>query len=1223
MPTETPGRKAPARPRTGQALISRFFKPRAAGSSQAPVRTPAKRSPRGASPHSDVACLDPAVQVAGTPDTSGMPTPALDDGASQSPEATAVAEKGAGGRKRRRLFVNDDDDEAVLVVKETQRDDTLGTELLKRRRGDPVDITTSDIDDENMKDVFTPTALPIHAATSRPQRRTRVVPTDDVLSNDSDDAHAVVPDDAEDENGASALTTQASPKRKESHLLSFGLIRDDGVQIAKPRNSERQRQFSLKVGRLEKDSFFVRRTGGAGGGDELPQSLPGPDSRSRTSIARDNNKHTPLEAQFVKIRKENPGMVLLIECGYKYRLFDDHATLASKILRIFAYFDHNFMTASFPVVRMPYHVRRLVQAGHKVGIVRQSETAALKKVGDKPSKLFERKLCEVYSKGTIVADGRLNDAESGKGKSSAGSAAAYIMAVREIDVSADDDEAASGTKMASDSARVSVAAVDAATGEVLFDIFADDALRSDLEARLVALEPVEVILPVRKLSTATERVLMGFCESTSARLERVPDSFFRSDDELAKVNCAVNMQYHGKPTYSKAVSTCLGALASYLEQFQLQIAMVCATEYKSFSARRQMTVGADVLNNFEVFCNSNDGSRKYSLLALLDRTQTAFGSRQMRRWLAHPLVEAREIQERLDVVEALSVIVDGNVASLSKSRTVHSALDSIIVQLTSLPDLERGLARIACRKCPPAEFCKVIGALESVSRDLDRLKTLVDSASGASLPVLLSKMVDCIPNVSDLLTGGIVSSLNRQAALINDHNALFANGISLPDDLRSTSDAQAFIDCVAKMQSSDEEVKTCENQMDDLLAKFRKKFKNKSWNWKKVANEEYLLEVPVAKAGAMPRSWTIVCQTKAMKRFRAPEAADGFECLARARETRDIAAADVWQSYLTLFQTVCTPLRSVVRFLADLDCLAALGRVANLPGYVKPEVVNDSNNLGAGIEALDARHPITEALANCESYVPNDVRLGRGEFERALVISGPNYGGKSSYSRMTALLVILAQVGSFVPAKRAKLSPFDSIFARMGSADAIAKGMSSLMVELAETANILRTATSKSLVVLDELGRGTSTHDGAAVAYATLSHLVAETQCVTLFVTHYPVLASLCKVHPGSVGAYFMDYIEEKSMGKGLGEASPEAKRITFLYKLTSGVASSSYGLNVATLAEIPPDVIALAARQAEQLEKRMRLANQEMDFRSIMLPSPVWESREEQPIVDLLCRDY
>lgn len=940
-----------------------------------------------------------------------------------------------------------------------------------------------------------------------------------------------------------------------------------------PRDEKRHKRFIHRIARLETDTFFLRYSGGVGRWDKEEPSVGKLSSNDGTPMkSKKNVKYTPLESQYISFSSKYPDMVLVVECGYKYRLFDKDASAASKVLRIASYVDHNFLTASFPTHRLAHHVARLVQAGYKVGVISQSETAALKKAGDNASKLFQRTLSAVYTKGTIVADGKLFPGEHLRRSTS------YIMAVAEVSKQSCEAKEAKKNEVG-----IVLAAVDCTTGDVVYDGFLDNTLRSDFESRLVAIDPVEIIMPDSSLSKQTESVVRIFAENGNARIERANEALFDSPDDIPSMNEVVLKTMENlQGATSREVLKCLGALVRYLKTFKLDLSMTRVQGFKTFRTRGHMRIGADVLQNFEIFGNSNNGSTEGSLIGLVNRAQTPFGKRQLRRWVSQPLVNSTEIRARLETVEYLRDIL-AEVGHGTGEEGLYIAMHDLIASLSKVPDVERVLMRISCGKCTPAEVVGLIEAMEDVGRRTDHMKSLNPTNR---FPNLLKNTISKCPIVSEVLEDAVIKALNRKAATGDDLEHLFERGDTAVSDLfDGVNEASSFVHCVMEVNERQSELKEEEDSMKKLLDKLKKKYSYPAWAWKKVGQDEYLLEVEKAKAASIPKSWTIVCQTKAVKRFRPDVAEEGYQRVLCAREKLDVVSKQCWTAYVELLAGVVNRFRGVVRMLAEIDCLTSLARVSLLAGYCKPTVLDQVDmleNEQCGLKAIKARHALTEHLSSCVSYVPNDVLVGIGSAVRGIVISGPNYGGKSSYVRMTALLVILAQIGSYVPAESLEIRPFDAIFARMGASDSIAKGMSSLMLELAETSRILSEASSRSLVILDELGRGTSTHDGAAIAHATMSHLVQNIKCVTMFVTHYPMLANLRSRFPELVDACYLDYREEEDNDDN------RRKKITLLYKVTRGVAPNSYGLNVARLAGIPSLVLNDAYNEACNMETIM-----------------------------------
>lgn len=288
-------------------------------------------------------------------------------------------------------------------------------------------------------------------------------------------------------------------------------------------------------------------------------------------------------------------------------------------------------------------------------------------------------------------------------------------------------------------------------------------------------------------------------------------------------------------------------------------------------------------------------------------------------------------------------------------------------------------------------------------------------------------------------------------------------------------------------------------------------------------------------------------------------------------------------------------LRDCVHSLAVLDCILSLATVSNQTGYAKPEFTTETL-----IEVKDGRHPMVEQLL-LDSYVPNDITL-RQRNKRAMLVTGPNMGGKSSYVRQIALISIMAQIGSYVPAASARLGLLDAVFTRMGAFDNMMAGESTFMVELSETSDILKQATSRSLIILDELGRGTSTHDGVAIAHAVFDYVVRDLKALLLFVTHYPLLAKFEDMYPEEVTNTHMAFEEAGTGGED----------ITFLYRVAEGVAHRSYGLNVARLAGLPKSCLEKAGVMSRKLEAEMK------EREAVRWARSVWKVMEDEGDVDV-----
>ena len=339
-------------------------------------------------------------------------------------------------------------------------------------------------------------------------------------------------------------------------------------------------------------------------------------------------------------------------------------------------------------------------------------------------------------------------------------------------------------------------------------------------------------------------------------------------------------------------------------------------------------------------------------------------------------------------------------------------------------------------------------------------------------------------------------------------------------------------------------IASVEHELDAHRTIAAAKLAKKRVDYVTVACIEYLIEVDNSLTKRVPASWTKISGTKKLSRYHTPEVVRLIRERDQHKEALAAACDIAFSELLSELASNYQPLRDCIQALATLDCLLSLAAVAGQPGYVKAEYTETTC-----ISVEQGRHPMVEQLL-LDAYVPNDTELA-ADGTRALLITGPNMGGKSSYVRQIALIAIMGQIGSYVPASSARLGMLDAVFTRMGAFDNMMAGESTFMVELSETSNILKQASPRSLVILDELGRGTSTHDGVAIAQAVLDHMVRETKSLTLFITHYQNLSTLAKgFEKGELRNVHMQFHESGDNGQD----------ITFLYQVGEGVAHRSYG---------------------------------------------------------------
>lgn len=870
--------------------------------------------------------------------------------------------------------------------------------------------------------------------------------------------------------------------------------------------------------------------------DDLPRKPAGKKGAS---------KLTPMEKQYLQIKLENLEAIIIYEVGYKFKFFGEDARVAARELGIvcipgkFRYDEHaseahydRFASASIPVHRLHVHVKRLVAAGHKVGVVRQVETAALKAVGDNRYTPFVRKLTNLYTKGTYVDES--DELESGNiGSPTSG----YLVCLTE------QSPKGWGTD---EKVMLGMIAVQPSTGDVIHDNFDDGFMRSELETRLLHIAPCEILI-VGDLSKATDKLVSHLAGSKAnvfgdqVRVERME----KGKTMAAEAFSHVSTFYTDKRGLEKvlqlpeAVTICLSAMITHLTSFGLEHVFDLTKYFQSFSARSHMLLNATSLTSLEIYQNQTDHTEKGSLFWTLNRTKTKFGQRLLRKWVGRPLLMPVELQARLDAVEELT------------SCQQSMKLDGISNMLSQTNiDLEKSLIRIYYGKCLRSELVVVLQTLQKIASQFIKVKSPEDAGFRSSL---LNEAIAVLPTIYDDMTL-LLSRINAQAAKANDKYSFFRE-----EDENDTISGHKL------------GIASVEQELDAHRTVAAETLRRRRVDYVTVAGIEYLIELESSMTKHVPASWAKISGTKRVSRFHTPDVVRMIRERDQYKESLAAACDQAFVALLTEVSSKYQAIRDCIQSLALLDCLLSLASIAQQPGYVRPEI--QSENQEICVEG--ARHPMVEQLL-LDNYVPNDIHLMREN--RALLITGPNMGGKSSYVRQVALISIMAQIGSYVPATRARLGILDGVFTRMGAFDNMMAGESTFMVELSETADILKQATPRSLVILDELGRGTSTHDGVAIAQAVLDFLVREKRCLVLFITHYQTLSLMANNFPdGELANVHMRFAET-----GNGE-------ITFLYEIGHGVAHRSYGLNVARLAQVPHEVIDLAGVKSTNLETEIR----------------------------------
>lgn len=599
---------------------------------------------------------------------------------------------------------------------------------------------------------------------------------------------------------------------------------------------------------------------------------------------------------------------------------------------------------------------------------------------------------------------------------------------------------------------------------------------------------------------------------------------------------------------SPAAIAAAGCLLQYVQDTQ-KSALPHIQGLRTETGEESIILDAASRRNLELDFHPS-GRVNLTLFGVLDRTSTAMGGRLLRRWLHHPLRDQRILYQRYEAIEALR-----------KDRNYASIRDV----LASVGDIERIVARIALKSARPRDLVVLRASLGTLPELLNQLETLE-----STLLTDIRQRIREQPEIYQLLDRAIIEN---PPMLIRDGGVIAEGYHPELDELRNLS-------------------QNTERFLVDLEQRERQRtgLSNLKVGYNRV--QGFYLELSRTQADRVPADYIRRQTLKGAERYITPELKAFEDKVLSARERSLAFEKALYDELLDILGTSIKALQDCASGLSELDVLANLAERAESLNLTMPLLIKEP-----GIRITGGRHPVVETVADTP-FVPNDLELNSDR--RMLIITGPNMGGKSTYMRQTALIVLMAHIGSYVPAEAAMIGPIDRIFTRIGASDDLASGRSTFMVEMTETANILHNATSSSLVLMDEIGRGTSTFDGLALAWATADYLARKIQAFTLFATHYFELITLPDECPGVQNVH-LDAVEH---GDG----------VVFLHAVKDGPANQSYGLQVAALAGVPRTVIDNARKKLTVLENQT-YAEHQSEARQFDL----FANAEPHPALDLL----
>ena len=869
----------------------------------------------------------------------------------------------------------------------------------------------------------------------------------------------------------------------------------------------------------------------------------------------EKKKMTPTMKQFWEIKSENFDKVIFFKLGKFYELFYEDAYIGNK------YLDLNWMGrkmhVGFPEKALERYANSLVESGFKVAVIEQVETPKQmeerlrisRSSGKKDDKTIQRELVEIFTKGTYVSTSEVDSK--------------FLLCLR----------VGCGNELG-------FCLLENLSNFVTIGHLLDDANHTKLKTLLMQIRPAEIVYDAENLSKELLKILQKstispvFSPVNNAQNKwhagiayNYIEKTFGSQQHWPK-----NLLYFFEKTMIRdLVFSSLSGLFSYLDQVLILEKVLISARFSKYDEKiglsSSMILDSQALQHLEVF-ESNSGLRSEkggTLFSFLDKTVSPFGKRMLKRWVCAPCLHAGKIRRRLDAIEDL--------------QRASALREKFRKGMKELPDLERNCAKMYQYSIKT----KKIVYFEDVSANrLREFKTLLQNlvkAENLLIELQNSKELFRSARLKELLTFS-----EEKDAVNNDFQDIYiedeeeeAGEIQIKGLLPRIGEmVKELLDMIIwegkdrniptpglglieNYDKNRELKKKIEEKLKDYLCGIRKRFSDSSIDFCH-AKFRYELEIPekLVKGLKKPEDFEFTSARAGFQRFLTEDIKEIVKELEEIEEELKKDLKTFAEDVFRYFRDNYNSLDSFTAILSEIDCLCALSLISfNSDGVMcRPEIHPLSPENGAFIELLDARHPSLCSMGI--DFIPNDIFLGNcaqkpEERKRNLMLlTGPNMGGKSTVLRMTSVLVILAQIGCYVPAKSCRLSLIDRIFTRLGASDKLMEGKSTFFIEMEETLNIVNSGSKNSLAILDELGRGTSTFDGVSLAYSVLKYLVENLGCRTIFATHYHVLLEEFRMYAEIEFFHMAAIIDEKM------------EKVVFLYKLKEGQCSSSFGLNVA-----------------------------------------------------------
>ena len=820
---------------------------------------------------------------------------------------------------------------------------------------------------------------------------------------------------------------------------------------------------------------------------------------------------SPMMQHYLETKKQYKDCVLFYRLGDFYEMFFEDAEIVSRELELTLTGKDCGQEQRAPMSGIPYHaaegyIAKLIEKGYKVAICEQMEDPKLAKG------MVKREVVRVVTPGTVIESNLLDEKKNN-----------YIMAIYK-----------SGLYFG-------ISVCDISTGEFSATQIVEHNNFARLLDEISRYSPAEIIVSKMMFNSKTEleKIQERFKTYISQESEESFDGEFELLSGMYNIVDDKNEKIKEKELVEKKLAIyAINALLKYLEDTQ-KTGLDHINTIKIYNTTRYMALDINARRNLELTEKMRDKSKKGTLLWVLDKTSTSMGGRMLRRWLNDPLVDRKEINERLDAVEELkdSIILRGD----------------IIEALKKVYDIERLAGKIAYGNANGRDLI----SLKSSVKQLPDIKHVLAGAGSKLLKGIYNEL-DTLDDVYEIIEKSIV---DEPPIGVKDGGIIKIGYDPEIDKLKlATTEGKKWL---VELENKEKE----QTGIKNLKIGYNKVF-------------GYFIEVTKSNISMVPERYIRKQTLTNAERYITEELKQLENQILGAEEKVITLEYNAFTEVRGRIEKQIQRLQKTATLISVLDVVSSFAIVAEDMGYVKPIVDNEGI-----IDIKEGRHPVIEKMISTSNFVPNDTYLDKNS-NRLAIITGPNMAGKSTYMRQVALITLMAQVGSFVPASYAKIGIVDKIFTRVGASDDLSMGQSTFMVEMMEVATILKEATNESLVILDEIGRGTSTYDGLSIAWAVAEYIADKEKCgaKTLFATHYHELTEL----------------ENKIEGvKNYSIAVKEkGEDIIFLRKIIDGGTDESYGVHVARLAGVPQIVTQKANEILQSLERKNVMTNKVIDIK-------------------------